>query len=135
MSDRDQAERNQDTLELFGLLFQPHPWHGVAIGPQHAAQDVTELRDHVDRASLVAIAHERADRVQRVEEEVRVELHPQRAQLCLRKLGLHRQELARARAVRGRKAEPDGGAVDDEPVGAQVDQVVAHVQQPGACRD
>jgi inorganic pyrophosphatase len=38
MAEQDQADRDQDTLELLGLLFQPHPWHGVAIGPEAPRQ-------------------------------------------------------------------------------------------------
>ena len=35
------AERDQDTLELLGLLFRPHPWHGVDIGREAPRQVTT----------------------------------------------------------------------------------------------
>ncbi|MEA2561223.1 MAG: inorganic pyrophosphatase [Acidobacteriota bacterium] len=32
--DERMNERDDRTWELLGLLFKPHPWHGVAIGPE-----------------------------------------------------------------------------------------------------
>ena len=41
---------------------------------QGAAQQVTQLLDHFDRAGAVAIARPHSNRVERVEQEVRIEL-------------------------------------------------------------
>jgi hypothetical protein len=55
---------------------------------QQPAEHLAEQRDHLDRAGGVAAADQHRDAVERVEQEVRLELHAERAELGFDELGL-----------------------------------------------
>ena len=50
-------------------------------------QEVAEAEQHLERAVMILQTNERGDRVQRIEQEVRLDLELQRVQLRARKLG------------------------------------------------
>src|SRR5207244_2257269 len=69
----------------------------IEIGPH----EVAEIDKHLQRARVVAQTNERRNRVQRVEQEVRLDLQSKRVQLRSRELGLQARlvELELPRAV------------------------------------
>jgi len=74
------------------------------------AQNVAEALDELHRLRLVVLADEDGDGVERVEQEMRVELHAEGAELRLRELGPELLELADAPAVLRRVADTKGAA-------------------------
>ena len=79
-------------LEQLDLPRQRHEIH--AAGVERFAQQMTEPRDHAIGRRRVLV-HELRHRIQRVEQEVRVELHLEQLQPCLRQtcLGARRAQL------------------------------------------
>ena len=77
---------------------------------QRHAEQIAQRRDHRVGAAHVLV-HQRRDRVQRVEQEVRLQLHAQHLQLRLRE---PRLELRRAQRAVLRHAVVDDGMVDDD---------------------
>ena len=74
------------------------------------AQDVAEQRERAHGLRRLAIADERHDRVEAVEEKVRLQLHAERAELRVAQL---RFALAQASGVRQRVREDDDREVGD----------------------
>jgi len=77
---------------------------------QQRAQDVPEQRDHLDRARVIGAADQHRDAVERVEQEVRLQLQAERAELRLDELRRERRLLAllapHLLGVRERVADP-----------------------------
>src|ERR1051326_1184840 len=123
---RDVAHRAQASLkadlhdldvavEQLHLLAQRHLARGARV--DGAAEELAEARDHLARAGGIALDHRR-DRVERVEEEVRIDLHPQRVEPGLGELGLQQRRarglVAAAQEVLARVAGRDDGEVIEE---------------------
>src|SRR5581483_4690242 len=68
---------------ILQLLGQRHFLFELAI--EREAEKLAEARQHRVRRLDIAV-HQRGDRIERIEEEVRLELHPQRLQLRARQL-------------------------------------------------
>ena len=98
--------------EEIELLLQRHFLHADVL--QRHAQQVAQLRDHVVGGIDVAV-HQRRDRVERVEQEVRLQLPLQRLELRFDQmrfeLAFAQRAIARFAVIPQRVAETDDGPV------------------------
>jgi hypothetical protein len=76
----------QITLDERELLVEGHLRRG--IGPQRSAEQITQASDHPHCIRVLLGPNQRSDGMQRVEEEVRAELHLQRLELGAQQLCL-----------------------------------------------
>ena len=72
---------HQVTAHRFDFLIERHALFGIAV--ERIAQETGQRADHAVGLVAAAIEHERRDRVQRIEEEMRIQLIAQHAQLRL----------------------------------------------------
>src|SRR3984885_4872470 len=127
-------------VEVFHLPFEPNLLDSGAI--EGEAQEIAEARNHAVRCLHITI-HERGDSVQRVEQEMRLQLHLEHFELRHRQFGF---ELAGAQlaytvaaivfdAMANGEQGPGGEGVrmkfrdDDRLLGTEVDGVTDQRQQ------
>ena len=115
--------------EQFELPFERHLLLRAAA--ERSPQQLAELPDHVHRRLVIVAPHQRGDGVERIEEEVRIELHAQRLEPRLGHAGL---ELGRAQPqVRGPKLPLAIAAIELDrpraPHNAEVGDEVDHQEQ------